>query len=437
MKVEPISDKKPTAMVWLRNDLRARDQKSFALAIKSGLKVMAYYTFDPQQFKTTKWGFKKTDAYRAKFLIETLTELKKTLNDLNISLIVDNIEPTTGIVNWVKNLNVKEIYFQKEWTQEEQLVEDKLRFNLDSEIDFHSNYDQFLFHPEDISFELNDLPEIFTQFRKQCEKNSFVRKLSEEISPLSKENLLDQSFSIPTLIDLGLEIKKSNPNSAFPFRGGTSQAKIRIQHYFWETKKLSFYKQTRNGLVGVDYSSKLSAWLANGSISPRQLYWEIISYEKEIKKNQSTYWLIFELIWRDYFKYISLKYQNAIFHLGGILKKDYQWENDLEIVKNWINGTTKESFVNANMIELKKTGWMSNRGRQNVASYFAKDLLLDWRIGAAYFESQLIDYDVHSNYGNWMYVAGVGNDPRDRKFDISWQAQKYDSQNKFQKLWLK
>ena len=424
-------------MVWLRNDLRAHDQKSFALAAKSGLKVIAYYSFDPQQYKTTKWGFKKTDAYRAKFLIETLSDLKKTLNDLNISLIVDNIEPSTGIVNWVKTLNIKEIYFQKEWTQEERFVEDKLRSNLDSEINLHSNYDQFLFHPEDISFKLNDLPEVFTQFRKQCEKNSFVRQLTEEISPLSKENLFDQSFSIPTLIDLGLDIKKSNPNSAFPFSGGTSQAKLRIQHYFWETKKLSFYKQTRNDLIGVDYSSKFSAWLANGSISPRQLYWEIISYEKEIKKNQSTYWLIFELIWRDYFKYISLKHQNAIFNLGGILKKEYQWQNDLEIVKKWINGTTKESFVNANMIELQKTGWMSNRGRQNVASYFAKDLLLDWRIGAAYFESQLIDYDVHSNYGNWMYVAGVGNDPRDRKFDISWQSQKYDSQNKFKKLWLK
>ena len=86
------------------------------------------------------------------------------------------------------------------------------------------------------------------------------------------------------------------------------------------------------------------------------------------------------------------------------------------------------------MIELSKTGWMSNRGRQNVASYFSKNLLMDWRIGAAYFESQLIDYDVHSNYGNWMYVSGVGNDPRDRKFDVSWQAQKYDSW-KVQKLW--
>ena len=87
------------------------------------------------------------------------------------------------------------------------------------------------------------------------------------------------------------------------------------------------------------------------------------------------------------------------------------------------------------MIELSKTGWMSNRGRQNVASYFSKNLLMDWRIGAAYFESQLIDYDVHSNYGNWMYVSGVGNDPRDRKFDIRFQASRYDSHGKFQKLW--
>ena len=139
----------------------------------------------------------------------------------------------------------------------------------------------------------------------------------------------------------------------------------------------------------------------------------------------------------DFFKYISLKHGNKIFKIGGILDKNYNWNTDKKKLQSWINGSTDESFVNANMIELLKTGWMSNRGRQNVASYFAKELLMDWRMGAAYFESQLIDYDVHSNYGNWMYISGVGNDPRDRKFDISWQAQKYDSQNKFQKLWLK
>ena len=102
----------------------------------------------------------------------------------------------------------------------------------------------------------------------------------------------------------------------------------------------------------------------------------------------------------------------------------------------WINGTTPEHFVNANMIELQKTGWMSNRGRQNVASYWAKEWEQDWRIGAAYFESMLIDYDMHSNYGNWMYNAGVGNDPRDRKFNIKRQAEMYDSDGKFQKMWL-
>ncbi|TCP25914.1 DNA photolyase-like FAD binding protein [Tenacibaculum skagerrakense] len=88
------------------------------------------------------------------------------------------------------------------------------------------------------------------------------------------------------------------------------------------------------------------------------------------------------------------------------------------------------------MIELKETGWMSNRGRQNVASYFAKELQLDWRIGASYFESMLIDYDVHSNYGNWKYVSGVGNDPRDRKFNIQLQADRYDKNGNYQRTWL-
>ena len=127
---------------------------------------------------------------------------------------------------------------------------------------------------------------------------------------------------------------------------------------------------------------------------------QIKNYEKDIMKNQSTYWMIFELIWRDFFKFISLKYGNRIFKIGGILEKEYTWLNDEHQFQNWINGTTNEPFVNANMIELKSTGWMSNRGRQNVASFLSKELLIDWRWGANYFESLLIDYDVHSNYGN-------------------------------------
>ena len=125
-----------------------------------------------------------------------------------------------------------------------------------------------------------------------------------------------------------------------------------------------------------------------------------------------------------------------MFKLGGILEKTYVWSTNQKFVQQWVNGETADDFVNANMIELKKTGWMSNRGRQNVASFFAKSQKLDWRIGAAYFESMLIDYDVHSNYGNWMYVSGVGNDPRDRVFNVDLQAERYDANKKFRNQWL-
>ena len=189
-------------------------------------------------------------------------------------------------------------------------------------------------------------------------------------------------------------------------------------------------------MLGTEYSSKFSSWLANGCISARTIYWEIQKYEQQFGSNTSTYWLVFELIWRDYFKYLSLKHKNNLFNIQGIKQVNYRWKKDTEVVSAWIHGKTSNAFVNANMIELKLTGWMSNRGRQNVASFFAKELLLDWRIGAAYFESMLLDYDVHSNYGNWQYVAGVGNDPRNRRFNVQWQAKKYDAQGKYQHTWL-
>jgi deoxyribodipyrimidine photo-lyase len=224
--------------------------------------------------------------------------------------------------------------------------------------------------------------------------------------------------------------------TAFPFLGGEEQAQARVRDYFWTTKKLQYYKRTRNGLLGVDYSAKLSPWLANGSISARTIFWEVKQFEKEIQQNQDTYWLIFELIWRDFFKYVSLKHGNSIFKLGGILNKEYNWERSKEKLNRWIKGETPEPFVNANMKELALTGWMSNRGRQNVASFWAKEWQQDWRYGAAYFENLLLDYDVHSNWCNWMYNSGVGNDPRDRTFNIGRQADMYDAQGKFQRLWL-
>ena len=191
-------------------------------------------------------------------------------------------------------------------------------------------------------------------------------------------------------------------------------------------------------MVGADYSSKFSAWLSLGCISPRFIYQELQKYEQQFGANESTYWLVFELLWRDYFRFMMKKYNVKLFQQAGIQDKEIPSnQHNTDQLQNWIDGKTGVDFVDANMIELKLTGFMSNRGRQNVASYLCNDLKLDWRFGAAYFEQQLIDYDVCSNWGNWAYLAGVGNDPRgNRYFNIEKQAVDYDKNKTFRNLWL-
>ena len=431
-----MSKKITSALVWFRNDLRVQDHRGLNQAIASYDNVIAYYTFNPNHYCNIRWGFKKTEKYRTKFLIESVKDLKTALKKLNITLVIDLKSPQQTIPEIVKKYQVKSIYLQKEWTKEELDEEKEVSNAIEDKVSWVRHYEQMLFHPEELPFHISQIPEVFGSFRKSCEKDVAVKPLIALTRPLPSSNLLQKSYELPHISDLGLESTETDHRSAFPFHGGTANAIERLRLYFWETKKLSYYKNTRNGLVGTDYSSKFSPWLANGSISPKMIYWEIKRYEKSVQKNQSTYWLIFELIWRDYFKYISMKHGNKIFKIKGILERDYRWGNSYSVFDSWCEGKTSEPFVNANMIELKQTGWMSNRGRQNVASFLAKDLKMDWRMGAAYFESLLIDYDVHSNYGNWMYVSGIGNDPRDRKFDIQWQAKRYDSNSRFQNLWL-
>ena len=422
-------------LVWFKNDLRVHDNAVLNKAISENDKIIALFCFEPQLFEKDPFGFRKTEKYRAKFLIETIIDLKQQLKSLNIELFVHHAQPEKIIPNLVSDFQIQNIYLQNEWTSEERKTVNNVKSSLPESVTWHTIYNQFLFHPDDINLEIPEIPQVFTNFRKKVEKESRVRPSLTELS-IQQALEINNQTEIPSLSNLGFDEFETHANTAFPFQGGETAALKRLDNYFFESKKLGFYKKTRNGLIGTDFSSKFSPWLANGSLSPRTIYWEVKRFEKEHVKNESTYWLIFELIWRDYFKYISLKHGNAIFKIGGILEKNYDWNTNQSMVEHWINGTTASPFVNANMLELKKTGWMSNRGRQNVASYFSKELMLDWRIGAAYFESMLIDFDVHSNYGNWMYVSGVGNDPRDRKFNVQLQAERYDPNGKFQNLWL-
>jgi deoxyribodipyrimidine photo-lyase len=232
-------------------------------------------------------------------------------------------------------------------------------------------------------------------------------------------------------------LPEEDPRTALPFRGGETAALERLHRYIWTDRRLSTYKETRNGLLGEAYSSKLSMWLAQGALSPRTVYEEVRRFESQVMRNKSTYWLIFELIWRDYFTYVYRKYGTAFFRPGGIVGEPRAWRYDVDAFAAWKEGRTGIPFIDANMRELARTGFMSNRGRQNVASFLTKDLGIDWRWGAEWFEHCLVDHDVYSNYGNWNYVAGVGNDPREnRYFNILSQATRYDEQGEYVRLWV-
>ena len=420
-------------LVWFRSNLRVEDNTSLSRAIKDSSRVIGYINIDPTIFELSDYGFKKTEKFRTKFLLETIQDLKKQLNGINISLIITNQDFESSINSIIKKYNVRSIYMQKEWTRDE-LAEEK---QIPKHINLIKDFDQFLYSPESVKEIYENIPRGFSNFRKKCEKYLNIEYPLQIPKPLDKKNNIDDVYSIPTLNDLGFEEFRVHRNSVFKFLGGETSAKERVYEYFFETKRISKYKLTRDGLLGKDYSSKLSSWLANGSLSVRYVYMQIKKYEEEIEKNESTYWLFFELIWRDFFKYVSMQHKDKFFSKSGIYGDSKDWSNNKELINRWINGETNEPFVNANMKELSQTGFMSNRGRQNVANYLTKELKIDWRIGAEYFESLLIDYDVHSNYGNWLYNAGIGNDSMPfRKFNPKLQSERYDPNKEYEKLWL-
>ena len=428
-----MQKKKINSLVWFRNNLRVEDNTSLTNAINNSDKIIGFINIDPKNFISTKFGFKKTEKFRAKFFLESVKELKNQLEKLNISLIITHDYIDKSIPQIIKQYQIEKVFLQTEWTRDELLEESYFPKN----IDLFRDFDQFLFSPKDVKTLYENIPRGFSNFRKKCEKYLSVDNILPIPKPLNNDNKIAIDYPIPSLSDLGFEIFEVHRNSVFKFNGGEINGKKRIDDYFFNTKNVSNYKSTRNGLIGENYSSKFSPWLANGSVSAKYIYNQLKKYESEVDKNDSTYWLYFELIWRDFFKYVSMQHKDKFFSKDGIYGDNKEWSTDMEILSNWINGKTNEPFVNANMIELLETGFMSNRGRQNVANYLTKELKIDWRIGAEYFESMLIDYDVHSNYGNWLYNAGIGNDSMPfRKFNPKLQSERYDPNKLYEKTWL-
>ncbi len=436
-----MSNENRRAIVWFRNDLRLHDNEALLDAIQSAAEIIPAYIFDPRVFMGhTKHGFAKTGKFRAKFIIESVLDLKLKLQELGSDLYIRIGKPEDELLSLASEVKSSWVFCNRERTQEEVDVQDALENNLwaiGQEIRYSRG--KMLFYTADLPFPVTHTPDIFTQFRKEVEKFIPVREpLSAPTDRFNQLSIAVEYGDVPSLPDLGHEAFETNDKGGYSWKGGETEALNQLKYYLWDRDLIADYKETRDGLLGRDFSSKFSPWLAQGCLSPKMIYSELKKYETERTKNKSTYWMFFELMWRDFFRLTGKKFGNAIFQQAGTKENTpIQWEEDSSLFDKWASGNTGIPFIDANMRELNATGFMSNRGRQNVSSFLVKDLNLNWVKGAEYFESLLIDYDPCSNYGNWNYIAGVGADPReDRYFNIISQAKRYDSSGEYVKFWI-
>ncbi|NQV76424.1 MAG: DASH family cryptochrome [Bacteroidetes bacterium] len=428
-----------TILVWFRKDLRIHDNEILTEAVRRGDRIIPVYCFDPKQFELTSFNTNKTGLIRARFLLESVADLRSSFRAAGGDLIIRIGKPESILPELVTKYKAHEVYHHREVASEETgvstLVENalwKLKINLRHFIG-HT-----LYHKEDLPFPINTIPDVFTSFRKKVERDSSVRSCFDAPGAMRFPENMD-SGELPKLSELGfVDTEFFDDRSVIKFKGGETEALKRLQHYFWNSNSVKTYKQTRNSLIGADYSSKFSAWIALGCLSPREVYWEIKKYEQVHGASDSTYSLFLELLWRDYFRYMFKKYGNKFFQKAGFKgTAPDEGENQDEFFELWKNAETGIPFIDANMRELNATGFMSNRGRQNVASFLVKDLKVNWMWGAAYFEEKLIDYCPANNWGNWAYIAGVGNDPREyRHFNVLKQAMDYDPQGVYIRLWI-
>ncbi len=233
---------------------------------------------------------------------------------------------------------------------------------------------------------------------------------------------------------------QSDPRSAFPFRGDEPTALARLQHFCFVSDGLRHYKARRNGLVGTEFSSKLSPFLAIGALSVRRIWQVLLDYQARYGADEGSDWLKVELLWREFFLWSEQRHGAAFHAASGLLNRQPDWVENRELFARWCRADCGHPLIDAQLRELLATGYLSNRGRQWVASHFINSLQLPWIWGARFFEWWLIDAEPALNTGNWAYLAGVGSDPRSfggspRRFDLERQVGLYDPEQTHRQLW--
>ncbi|MFD0793523.1 DASH family cryptochrome [Mucilaginibacter litoreus] len=409
-------------LVWFRNDLRIHDNEILSEAVRRADKVLPVYIFDPFYFKSDAPSGAKTGNFRARFQIESVANLRENLRKLNAELIIRIGDPAEVLVKLAEEYHISEVYHHREVAPDETGISEKVEEALwKMKLNLRHFIGHTLYHKEDLPFPIKDIPDSFVTFKKKVERDSTVRPVVPTPQHVLIPEITDPG-ELPTLSALNIAEPVDDARAGVKITGGETAALERLQQYL-----------SNNVTKNQPNSSGLGPWLAIGCISPRQVYWEVFNHQKE-HHLQNADPLMLELLWRDYFRFMFKKHGRQFFQSEGFGTAPDLAANQDELFEQWKSGHTGEPFIDAAMHQLNATGYISNYSRQAVAAFLTKDLQVDWTRGALYFEQKLIDYSPASNWGNWAFIAGVGNDTKsNRFFNASKSAQ---SDNDYINTWL-
>ena len=395
---------------WFRRDLRLADNAGLYQALKAGLPVVPVFIFDKNILNKLE---DKTDR-RVQFIYDALSEIQQQLAAMGSSLEVYYGMPNEVCAELANKYALNTFFTNHDYEPYAVERDGQLKTMLSEKgISFNTCKDHVLLEKTEVVKDDGKPYTVFTPYSRRWK--SIITEEQLKAYPTEKyfANFFKQPPQIiPSLPSMGF--KESSIN--FPSKNVQDELIIK-------------YADQRN-IPAIAGTSKLGVHLRFGTISIRQL-------AAHCKSLSETF--LNELIWRDFYQMILWNFP----HVGRskAFRPEYdtiEWRNDKGEFEKWCNGQTGYPIVDAGMRELNAIGFMHNRVRMIVASFLSKHLLLDWRLGEAYFAQKLLDFDLASNNGGWQWAAGSGCDaaPYFRIFNPYLQTQKFDPKLEYIKKWV-
>ncbi|MES2430871.1 MAG: deoxyribodipyrimidine photo-lyase [Bacteroidota bacterium] len=395
---------------WFRRDLRLNDNAALYHALKSNLPVLPIFIFD----KNILDKLEDKDDRRVTFIYTTILELQQQIKKSGSALNVFYGTPADVFKKLLAKYNINKVFINHDYElyaqQRDREVGSILKKNNAT---LYSSKDQVIFEKDEVVKDDGKPYTVFTPYSKK-----WKAKLTEfYLKSYPSEELLNNLYKndgvdIPTLN----EMRFVQSENIFPAKQLNEEI----------VKKYSAHRD----FPGIDGTSKLGVHLRFGTVSIREI-------TKRALALNDTY--LNELIWREFYQMILWHFPHV--SEGRSFKSEYdsiEWNRDEGEFEKWCKGQTGYPIVDAGMRELNATGFMHNRVRMVVASFLSKHLLLDWRLGEAYFARKLLDFEFASNNGGWQWAAGCGCDaaPYFRIFNPYLQTKKFDPNLSYIKKWV-